>query len=314
MPKRAHADTLAQTPTNEFDQLALINEVMGKRQEELEDLRIQISNVRHGIQQERIQWDEQRRQEENALKLRSLKLEQAVAEKFAQADQLVTARLDAFQQAETERQAAVKERTLLQQDRRLLGHLNQERIEVERLRLEVTRRHEESARQWSEAQAALNTANQRHEATTKLLDEIERRTATLDQLRNHLDAQQADYALHAKHLNRVQEAIGQVIEKLPVPETPALPAPSLPEPISPWPMPAPGIQEFAPSAAVDEPLPSLPPLAGLNGDVEIAPRATESIVRSASEPAVVSTPMPTMPYVHPSQRRVLDASKPLNDQ
>src|SRR3990167_8975521 len=127
MPKATAIPELVDTPTSEFDQLAMVNEVLVKRQEEAQDLRIQVSNLRHTIQQERIQWDDQRRQEENRLKMQALKLEQTVAEKLGQADQLITARLDAFQQAENERQAAVKERLLTPPGRPPLGNLNQER-------------------------------------------------------------------------------------------------------------------------------------------------------------------------------------------
>ena len=275
-------------------------------------MRIQISNLRHSIQQERIQWDEQRRQEENGLKMRALQLEQRVAEKLGQADQLTTARLDAFQQAENERQAAVKERLLTQQERQTLGNLNTERVEVERFRLEVNRKHAEAMQHWTDAQAALNTANQRHDSVVKMLAEIERRTMELDQLRMALDAQKEDIETRSKHLNAVQDAIGQVIEKLPVPETP----PQAPLPITPEQPPVtsletPGVQEAEPSATLPEGLPSVPPLPGLSGDVEIAPLAT-SMAPTPSE--IVLPGQPTVPYVHPSQRRVMDGTKPLNEQ
>lgn len=314
MPK-VSTPVLVETPPNEFDQLAMANEVLAKRQEELQDLRIQISNVRHSIQQERIQWDEQRRQEENALKMQALKLEQTIAEKMGQADQLITARLDAFQQGEQERQAAVKERVLCQQERQQLGDLNRERVEVERFRMDVNRRHAETMQQWNEAQAALNTANQRHDRAAKLLEEIERRTAELDTLRNTLDAKQQELDLRAKHLNRVQDAIGQIVEKLPVPETPSpSPLPAAPDLPQVTPITSPGIQEAPPSATLSDALPPVPALPGLEGQVEVAPQVTPG-----SQPAaeIVLPQIPgqsSVPYVHPSQRRVMDGSKPLNEQ
>ena len=47
MPKSSATAELVDTPTSEFDQLAMVNEVLVKRQEEAQDLRIQIQ--RHQI-------------------------------------------------------------------------------------------------------------------------------------------------------------------------------------------------------------------------------------------------------------------------
>ena len=314
MPK-ANVAELVETPEqDEFSSLALANEVLAKRKEELQDARIQLSNVRHSIQQERIQWEESRRADEAALKMQALRLEQTVAEKLGQADQLITARLEAYQQAEQERQAAVKERLIGQQERQQLGDLNRERVEVERFRLEVNRRHAETMQQWNDAQAALNTANQRDDRATKVLQEIERRTAELDTLRNTLDAREQELNLRAKHLNQVQEAIGQVIEKLPVPEVPVLaPLPAAPDVPAVQPMMTPGVQEAPPMAVIGDTLPPVPALPGLEGAVEVAPQAsTGTPAADIVLPAVPGAP--AIPYVHPSQRRVMDGSKPLNEQ
>lgn len=304
---------LVETPTAEFDQLALVNEVVAKRQEEAQDLRIQVSTLRHTLQQERIQWEEERRQAENALRMRALALEQAVAEKLGQADQLITARLEAFQQAENERRASVAERAGLQQDRRQLGDLGRERVEVERFRTEVTRTHAESQHAWTEAQAALNTASQRHDQATRLLAEVDRRTAELDALRATLDMRQEDLDLRAKHLNAVQEAIGQVIERLPVPEPPPMaPLPVSPEHPPVTPMALPPIQEAEPSGTLSEVPPELLPIPGVSGDLEVAPMAT-TVPPTPTDVAFPDVPG-AAPYVHPSQRRVVDGTKPLNDQ
>src|SRR3990167_9588836 len=227
MSKNSAVAELVETPTAAGESLALMTEVVAKRREVAQDLRIQLSNVRHAIQTERITWDDQRRQEELALRQKALCLEQAVEEKVGKADQLSTARLEAFQQAENERQAAVRERSALQQDRAVLGNLTQERVEVERFRLEVTRQHQDASSKFQEAQGMLNTASQRHEEATKRLAEVEPRTAHLSTWQSELDAKQAALDVPAKHLNTVQEAIGTVIEKLPVPER-AAPAPLMP--------------------------------------------------------------------------------------
>ena len=295
MPKTAQ---LVETPTLEFDQLALVNEVLAKRQEEAQDLRIQLSNLRHQIQSARIQWEEQRRQEEASLKLHRLQQEQEVAAKFNQADLLITARQEAFNQAENERQAAVKERLICQQERQQLGNLIQERVEVERFRLEVNRLHAESMQRFSDAQAALNTANQRHEQATARLAEVEQRTGILNALHAECETMKAELDVRFKHLNTVQEAIGHVIEKLPVPETPPI-------------TPLPASVETSPVMPI-EPLPEMPPLSGLSGEVEIA---TQVMPGSATEAVFPSLPgQPSVPYVHPSQRRVMDGTQPLNDQ
>lgn len=302
---------LIETPNDKLDNLALVNEVLVKRQEEANDLRVQISNLRHTVQQERIQWDEQRRQEEAVLKMKALKLEQQVAEKFANADQLVTARLDAFQQAENERKAAVKERMVCQDERRQLGDLNMERVEVERFRVEVDRKHIEASSRFSEAQAVFNTANQRHESTKKMLAEIERRTAELDSLRNILDTKKEELDVRSKHLNRVQEVIGKEVEKLPVPEKKELP------PLPPSPEQPPmtqikqgGVVESPPAETISD-KPEIPSASDLTGDVEIA----KQVSPSAQSPSQIVLPgAPSTPYVHPSQRRVMDGGKPINEQ
>ena len=160
------AEQLVETPTAELDQLALVTEVLAKRQEEAADARTQLSTLRHQIQQERIHWEEQRRQEEQAIRNQRLALEQEIAEKRGEIDAVVRAQTDVLMQKDTERQAAVKERLIAQEERRQLGDLNRERVEVERFRTEVTRRHQESEARSIEAQAMLNTASQRHEKAT----------------------------------------------------------------------------------------------------------------------------------------------------
>ena len=304
------AEQLVETPTAELDQLALVTEVLAKRQEEAADARTQLSTLRHQIQQERIHWEEQRRQEEQAIRNQRLALEQEIAEKRGEIDAVVRAQTDVLMQKDTERQAAVKERLIAQEERRQLGDLNRERVEVERFRTEVTRRHQESEARSIEAQAMLNTASQRHEQATQQLAEVERRTADLNVLQVYLQEQEQDLVLRAKHLNAVQETIGQLVEKLPVPETPTL-APLPPAPDQP---PATqietGVVESPPSVTVPMTPPVIPELMGTP---EIAPVVTDVASLPALPPGVEDV-LPAVPYVHPSQRRVLDGAKPLNDQ
>jgi len=296
------AAPLVETPTAELDSLALVTEVVAKRQEEAHDLRIQISTLRHTIQQERIRWEEQRRQEEQGLRNKSLELERQVAEKMGEADQLVRAQADTYVSAENERRAAVTERSAAQTERQQLGDLNRERVEVERFRTEVNRRHQDAQTKFSEAQSMLNAANQRGEQSSKALAEVERRSAELNALQVRLQEQEQELALQAKHLNIVQDAIGQVIEKLPMPEvTPITPLLAAPDqtPVT--------AMETMPSAI----LPPLP--TEMTGDVEIASMDT-SRTSLPEAPLGVASLLPQQPYVHPSQRRMLDGGKPINDQ
>lgn len=301
MPK----SQLVDVPVEKTDQLALLNELVAKREEEAEELRVRLSNLRHSITQERIQWEEQRRQEENALQIKQLQRDQEYTNRLGELDAIARARHDALDQAEKERQAVIQDRVQLMEDRKRLQDLNRERVEIERLRAAVVNQQQELSQRASQAQTDLNTATSRLEEADKKFEEVERRTAQLSRLHAELQTRQEELDIRAKHLNIVQETVGQIVEKLPIPQAPLIP--ELPLVPIPTPPPAP------------ESLP-MPP-ANLS-DMEIAPQAL-----STSEEAEVSTPPPSAAEnaavqswmdrhsPHPSQRsRVYDPSKPINDQ
>lgn len=313
---------LVETPTGKEENLALITEVLSKRQEEADDLRIRIANLRHTLASERTQWEEQRRQEELGLRNKQLEMDRAHAERMADAEALHRARQEAYQQADREREAVVQDRRTLQQERQLMGDLSKERVEVERLRQQVVGQQQGISTQWQEAQANVNTANLRLDEATQKLAEVERRTVDLSQWQDRLNVQQEEIDVRSKHLNIVQETIGKLVEKLPVSEPAALPTPTVPETIPPVAVATPAVVESDPASTVtDAPgVPPMPPVTsvgeGSSGTVEVAPQ-TEAAPETPISPelaAALKNKVPEKPYVHPSQRRVLDGSQAVNDQ
>ena len=71
----------------DLDQVALLNEVLEKRQEELAEARMQLENVRAKIISERVQWTSQKDEEAAALRDRAAHLEEAYRQKLHQVDE-----------------------------------------------------------------------------------------------------------------------------------------------------------------------------------------------------------------------------------
>ena len=167
---------------DEVEQLALIQEVLHKRQEELREVQHHLMNTQATMTSERVQWRQQRVDVEKEFSLKMQRIEEQWALKIQEAERQMREQQQSLQiQKDMEHEAELRIEDIARQQQALTD-LSKERLEIELLRRQVTQRSDEVESRWSACQEALTKGNDALSRTQKIQEEVELRNLRLNEL------------------------------------------------------------------------------------------------------------------------------------
>ena len=165
-----------------MDQIALNQEVLAKRQEELEDVQHQLMLIQAKVTSERAQWSQQKMDEQKEIALKAARLEEQWGLKIQEAERQMRQQQQSLQiQKDLEHEVELRIEEIARQQQ-ALADLSKERLEIELLRRQVEQRSDEVEGRWSACQDALNKGNDNLSRAQKIQEEVELRNLRLNEL------------------------------------------------------------------------------------------------------------------------------------
>lgn len=196
-----------------FDHVALLNEVVQKRQQEANDLKMQLENLRARITSERVQWSGQKADEELAIRVRLQELEDAYAAKTHQVDEDIRQASIALQNQRALEVAA--EQTVIEIQRRVaeLDVLAQERVEIQTLKHQVEQRAQGLEERWAEANAMQSKSQDALKLSQRLSDETQQRILAMNEREASVKAREDAVLLREHQVDIVEQELDKRLVK-----------------------------------------------------------------------------------------------------
>ena len=208
---------LLEAPTDVADtneHLSMAKELLEKRRAELRDIQIEVTNARARIISERVQWSSQKEDELNASRLRRQELEEQYRAKLEEASKHVRVAEVSLESQRQLEAGANRSYLEVEQIRATLPSLENERLEIERLRSQTLQRSEEVEIQSSTAKTHWAQGQDAIERAERIVAACEQRNLSMNDREDAVTKREAQTDLREKQNDIVERRIDDKLRQL----------------------------------------------------------------------------------------------------
>ena len=209
-----------QSADEKESRIALLNEVLEKREQEVSQAKMQYANLQARMTSEKVQWTQKQAEEEQKLQVLAQQLEAKYKQRMSEADQYVRqAQLDAEQIAQQKSEAEQATVRVLDKET-ALGDLNKERVEVATLSHQAQTLMHEAQEQMAQGKALAFQGQDALVKAERMVLEAQARLLTINDRQADIEKREEQVRLTEKQQTLVRAELDRRLEdsKLVAPE------------------------------------------------------------------------------------------------